>query len=282
MIEGVFINLERALERRAAMERVLAELAPPYPIVRFPAVDGQRSPGRPSALGPGQYGCWLSHLAVLEQSMAAPSHLHVLEDDALLSKAIALVPGMLDMLEADSAGDWDLLYLDATLVEPADMYRMFDWCESARRKGQVSICKISPDFIVYGTHSYIVNGRRKGKLLDFLRRHLHVGKPVDNVLAAGIQRGHIKAYLTAPFLTSGSDLSLAGNISKADENFVAWLLFRRLCFVDLHDEMLPAFAARIDELMRNYGRREVLLGGLLAYRLARFPETRFDPGVEPK
>lgn len=282
MISGVFINLDRAPERRAALEAALGAAAPPYPFTRFAAVDGQARPGRPPALGTGQYGCWLSHLAVLEQSLSAPEHLHVLEDDAVVSGAIALVPQLISLLDSDTGGDWDLLYLDATVVEAADMYRMFDWCESARRKGEVKVCKVPADFTVYGMLSYVVNGRRKARLLDILSRHLHTGKPVDNVLAGGIRNGLLKAYLTAPFLTSGNDLSLTSQISRSEENFAAWLLFRRLCYVDLSDAALPALAAKIDELTRDGGPRGKLLGALLAHRLERFPESVFDPGVDPR
>src|SRR5712664_1917359 len=99
-IEGLFINLDRAAERRAAMERQLSAIPPPYPIERFAGIDGSLQPGCPENLRPGQYGCWLSHLAALERSMPSGRHLHVMEDDALLSGKLAVLPEAVGRLAA--------------------------------------------------------------------------------------------------------------------------------------------------------------------------------------
>ena len=282
-MEGVYINLDRAVERRSAMESVLAdaELCPPYPVRRFSAVDGKARSDRPDRLKPGEYGCWLSPLGVLDASIPDGAHLHVMEDDARLSKAMALLPDLVRLLDANTGGEWDLLYLDATIVELEDMCRLFAWSRSARENGAVNLCKIPGDFTVYGTHSYIVNARRKRTLRDFLARNLRAGKPLDNVLAAGIQRGRLQAYLTAPFVTSGNELTLSGQISGAgDDKFGAWLVFRYLCFVDTDDALLAALAENVAELLSSCEPREKLLGSLLAYRQARWQAGRFPPGVD--
>ncbi len=278
MIHGVFINLDRALERRAAMEQTIAAARPPYAIERFAAVDGSSRPARPPKLAPGEFGCWLSHLEVLERSLARDAHLHVMEDDVALSGAIGLLPDLIGLLEANSGGDWDLLYLDATLVEVEDMCRVFEWAQSAKKEGRVNVSSLSADFTVYGTHSYVVNRARRGKLLDFLRQHLDSGKPIDNALAAGIRKARLRAYVTTPFITSASELSQKGQVTgTADEKFAAWWLFRRLCFADTDDAALAQFEPMLEELTRSCASGEMLLGRLLAYRLARWPMTRFPP-----
>ena len=252
MIEGVFINLERSVERRAAMESQLSEIRLWYPVHRLPAVDGHARGDCPDGLRPAQYGCWLSHLQALERFAASGEHLHVMEDDALLSSALLALPGVIEALEAGSKGDWDLLYLDATLVEVLDMYQMFEWTQVSREKMAVHVHRIPPEFTVYGTHSYIVNGRRKQQLLGFLRRHLASLKPIDNVMAYGIQRGHLQAYLTSPFITSGTDFHLARTVGESGRSeFIAWLLFRRLCFWDLADEELSRLTERLPDLARG-------------------------------
>ena len=92
MISGVYINLDRATERRAQIERQLDALALPFELRRLPAVDGSARKDLPAHLTAAQYGCWLSHLAALENSLASEEHLYVLEDDALLSAALADLP----------------------------------------------------------------------------------------------------------------------------------------------------------------------------------------------
>ena len=275
-VEGVYINLDRDTARRAAIEAQLARLRLPYEVRRLAGVDGAKAEGRPEGLRPGQFGCWLSHLAALERSLGSDRHLHVIEDDALLSAKLGALP---ELLAALASADWDLLYLDATLVEIADMYRMFDWVREAREKGVVQVCKLPPQFTVYGTHSYVVNGERKARLREYLVGRLDSGYPIDNVLAQGVQQGALKAFASAPFLITGSDAGLESSVGyEGDHGFLAWLLFRRLCFHDLDERALGELSARAAELVRGLPPAEALFGALCAYRTAAWPpDSRFHP-----
>jgi hypothetical protein len=275
-IEGVYINLDRAHARRDAMEAQLSGARLPYRVTRFAAIDGNGRADCPPALLPGQHGCWLSHAAVLGRPGA--EHLHVMEDDVMLSPRLAELPSMLETLQRGLGGDWDVLYLDATLVELPDMYVMFEWAQSARGAGAVKLCAVPRDFTVYGMISYVVNGARRSRVAHLLDSHRGSGKPVDNVLAHGVRTGALKAYIAAPFVTSNLDLALESSIADdADGRQLAWLLFRRLCFGDLSVPVLDdleRLAARLDGAT---GRAEALLGRLMAYRVARWPAARFPP-----
>jgi Glycosyltransferase family 25 (LPS biosynthesis protein) len=278
-VEGVYINLDRAAERRAAMEKQLSEIGLPYPVARFAGIDGSRQAGCPEGLLPGQYGCWLSHLRTIERSLPSDRHLHVIEDDALLGRKLADLPETLAALDLRSS--WDILYLDATLVELPDMYRMFDWVQQARPKGLVHLHAVPSEFTVYGTHSYVVNCSRKKQVHDFLRSYLDAGVPIDDVLASGIRKGELEAYLTAPFLTSGDDRGLVSTVGYAgDASFLAWLLFRRLCFSDLGEEAAAGLAARVADLAPELPSAEASFGALCAHRVAKWPNTRFTPRAE--
>jgi GR25 family glycosyltransferase involved in LPS biosynthesis len=282
-VEGVFINLDRAPERRAAMEKQLSDIRLPYPLERFAGIDGSLQPGCPENLRPGQYGCWLSHLAALERSMPNRRHLHVIEDDALLSRKLAVLPEAVGALASDLGTSWDILYLDATLVEIADMYQMFEWVQQARPKGLVDLHRIPAEFTVYGALSYVVNSSRKKYVHDYLRAYLHAGAPIDDIFAAGIREGRLRAYLTAPFLTSGSDGSMVSTVGYEDgHGFLAWFLFRRLCFVDLSEEAAAGLTARIADLTRDLTRAEAIFGALCGHRVAKWPNTHFAPRVERK
>jgi hypothetical protein len=275
-VEGVYINLDRDSGRRAAIEAQLARLALPYAVQRLAGVDGAKAAGRPQALRPGQFGCWLSHLAALERSLGSGAHLHVVEDDALISPKLAALP---ELLGALASADWDLLYLDATLVEIADMYQMFDWVREAREKGTMKVCELPAQFTVYGTHSYVVNSERKGHVHRLLSGRLRSGYAIDNVLAQAIRDGAIRAFASAPFLTTGSDAGLESSVGyEGDQGFLAWLLFRRLCFYDLDQRALDDLSARAQALATSVPPAEALFGSLCAYRLAAWPaDSRFHP-----
>ena len=277
-LAGVFINLERSPQRRASMEAQLAQARLPYPVGRLAGIDGSRRADCPPGLRAGQFGCWLSHLEAL-RGAAPGAHLHVMEDDALLSGALGALPGIVEAAEAGSGGDWDLLYLDATLIEVADMYRMYEWARHARERQTVQVHRIPADFVVYGTHSYVVNAGRRQKVLDFLARHLGAGKPIDNAYAHGIQRGELQAFVSAPFVTSGSDLGIERTVGEVEERFLAWLLFRRLCFWDLSAQELEALQRRLAGLRAVDG-QAAILGALLGYRIGRWPMQRFPPGLD--
>lgn len=282
-IEGVFINLDRSPERRAGMERQIGEAGLPYGIERLAAVDGANRSDRPAGLNPGQHGCWLSHLLAIEGSLGRSAHLHVLEDDALLGAALPILPDVVGSLDSGSRGEWDVLYLDATLIEPMDMCHVYGWAKTARQDGSVRVRALPREFTVYGTHSYVVNASRKAAVLDFLKRYLGSGRPIDNVLAYAIQSGALRAFITTPFMTSAADHSLERTVGESgDQRFLAWQVFRRLCFHDLDAQALDALFAKSAKLMESVTEEDRLLGELCAYRMARWPLERFPPGIEPE
>jgi hypothetical protein len=280
-IEGVFINLDRSPERRAEMERQIAQIELPYPLRRLAGVDGERQPVGPPPLRAGQYGCWLSHLKALEQSIGQDHHLHIMEDDALISTALPILPEVVQSLDSGSAGEWDILYLDATVVEALDMCQVFGWAKTARDDGTVRVRAIPQVFTIYGLHSYVINSARKAFILDFLKRHMAQGKAIDNVMAYGIQSGQLRAFMTTPFMTAGSDLGLDSTTGGPDDRFVAWQIYRQLCFYDLDEFQLADLAAKSARLMGAVTQHERLLGELCAYRMARWPIERFLPKVKP-
>lgn len=128
----------------------------------FDAVDG-------SALDPpswwresaGAYGCYLSHLALLEESDGVT---FVLEDDAVPSSLLA--PALSRSLPDDG---WDLLYFGGQL-SPLSM----------RMRRSSTPCLIEAEH-VSRTHAYVVRDPRQTSQL--LRRELRRGVHVDEVLA---------------------------------------------------------------------------------------------------
>jgi GR25 family glycosyltransferase involved in LPS biosynthesis len=278
-LHGFYINLDRSVERRRAFEAQIAACGLPYPVERFPAIDGQARGGCPAGLAAAEYGVWLSHIEILRRSVDGAHHLHVMEDDVQLSDRLPLLSHFIANLDATTQGAWDLLYLDATLVEIADMYQMFEWTQLARGKDTVYVCAMPSAFTVYGAMSYVVNARAKRRVLDFLERQLPAGQAFDSVLAYGIQSAELRAFVTAPFVTSSSELQLAGTVQEYDdEKLLAFHLFRKLCFGGLSDRALDEVELALSPIRARTGRAAALLGALMAYRMDRWPGQRFYAG----
>jgi hypothetical protein len=242
MISAVYINLDRAVGRRSAIEQQLATLDLPFPLRRWQAIDGVKQTDRPPKLTPSQHGCWLSHLSAIESAIENDDHLYVVEDDVVLSDALVDLPSMVEAVESASGGDWDLLYLDATVVEVEDMCSMFEWTE-----------------------------------------HIGRGKPIDSITAHGIHQGALKAYVTVPLLTCGSELARSSQIEAGDDGRnLAWLLFRRLCFVHRDAESLRNLSAAVRQLTSGFEEPQKLLGLLVSNRVVSFPNARFAPMLGEK
>src|SRR5262245_12018296 len=96
---GLYINLERSPERRAAFEKQLSELNLQSRYSRFAAVDGAQIDTSRSPLKPGEVGLFLSHCRVLESVRNRNMCVHVLEDDTQLSEHVA--PVLNDAVGAD-------------------------------------------------------------------------------------------------------------------------------------------------------------------------------------
>jgi GR25 family glycosyltransferase involved in LPS biosynthesis len=85
---GLYINLDRHADRRSAIEEELRKFGIADRYRRFPAVDGSMLKLPPDGVAPGAAGCFWSHYRALEQNKAANACIHVLEDDAILSRYV--------------------------------------------------------------------------------------------------------------------------------------------------------------------------------------------------
>src|SRR3954447_10319111 len=82
---GVYINLDRHVDRRRAVEEQLGKFGITDRYRRFSAVEGSMLQLPPGGIGPGAAGCFWSHYRVIEQNRGGNACIHVLEDDAILS-----------------------------------------------------------------------------------------------------------------------------------------------------------------------------------------------------
>jgi GR25 family glycosyltransferase involved in LPS biosynthesis len=206
MYAGYYINLERSTERRAAMAAQLGRLDPAGRYERFPAVDGNPDGLACSGISDGEFGCLLSHYMLLASQVDRGVDLHVLEDDAVITKRTALF--LEQVIGSGLPGEYDILFTD-TAVE-MDLA----WCREARglysalieRAEDGTASGVTFRIIPYlgCTTSYLVNHRSVRLVCEILGRELDRGatRPIDILLRAAVAEGKLRASCLFPFITS--------------------------------------------------------------------------------
>lgn len=206
---GFYINLERSLDRRAAMQAQLAKLglAPLY--TRFSAVDGAnlRQLGQ-CAISAGELGAFLSHTGVLAQAAARQQPVHVLEDDALLSASTGTV--LSDIVSAGLLNQFDLIFTDTFVAPDLGMIKAinaaFERAETHGLPGirldALELTDISRMNFACLT-SYMLAPRGLQRVLPLLRAEIDRGPklPIDLFLRQCANAGIIRAGLLTPFVT---------------------------------------------------------------------------------
>jgi GR25 family glycosyltransferase involved in LPS biosynthesis len=208
---GRYINLDSSTGRRVQLEQQLHALGIAYAYARFAAVDGSRMNGVPGAISRREYGCFASHARLLREAGSLCAHLHVLEDDALVSAEF--LPVVRGVIDAGVLDEFDLLFTDVFVSwDPLQIAAL----ERARRRhtyvdphsGRESLTGITI-FNLHGrrlacTSSYFVARRSLERVAELLERALAAGpaEPVDLTLRGLVDSGTLKAACVVPFVTS--------------------------------------------------------------------------------
>jgi GR25 family glycosyltransferase involved in LPS biosynthesis len=123
MYRGVFLNLERSVNRRESLVRHLEEIGASSRYERFEAVDGREVQDQyHTKLDAGNLGLWLTHEKLLHTiGASATAHLHIIEDDVVFSRSAgAAIEGALRFMDSQYP-NWDLLFTDV-FVQPGTHY----------------------------------------------------------------------------------------------------------------------------------------------------------------
>jgi GR25 family glycosyltransferase involved in LPS biosynthesis len=205
---GRYINLERSSQRRVHIEAELRKMPVAYD--RFAAIDGGAASERPDVSDRGAVGCFLSHLGVLEAGVDAGLWLHVLEDDAVVSRAAPAAVSA--VMTSEAFCEYDIVFTNIRYPEAAELTRrlqqIFDQSVVTDEAGDVlSVHAITPiplapwDFRL--TTSYLVNPTAIEHVVRLLaaRLHAHPFLPIDDALSALSRQGELKAAVTLPFFT---------------------------------------------------------------------------------
>lgn len=256
---GRYINLDRSTLRRARLAQQLLNLGIGHAYSRFAAIDGTCMRDDPGAISQREYGCFASHVQLLKEACSFATHLHVLEDDALLSpEFVPVVSGAIDQGVLD---EFDLLFTDLFVSwDPLQIASL----ERARRKntqfdpgsGRESVTGVT----VFNLHrknlactsSYLVSRRSIERLAELLDRALVTGpsRPVDLVMRGLVDTGVLKAACVVPFVTSIS-LELAAS-STIHEDMAGAELSRLACTVLRHTFFVRPDWSTIERILARY------------------------------
>jgi GR25 family glycosyltransferase involved in LPS biosynthesis len=203
---GVFINLDRATERKKTLERQFNTLRLADRYRRFAAIDGATLV-RPSRLSPGAIGVFASHLAVLEQAAKEALPTHVIEDDVILGPAFDAATLSLRGLLRDR----DILFTEIQLPLNLQGLKVLkqqydaatvdsDPMAIARRLNALDLARVS----FAGATSYFVSPKGAARLAVLLRSEWESGPTleVDLVIRREVHKGRIRAGCLFPFVTT--------------------------------------------------------------------------------
>ena len=226
-MKSIYINLDSASQRRINMENNIKKTALDF--IRYPAVDGKKIPNTTSMLNSSQFGCYSSHLQIINYHINYNDHILIIEDDETFDEHINILPNFISEIYSFS---WDLIYLDATFVE------IYDYLHIARSitNHNFNFNNFSPflidlnlNFTIYGTHAYIINKNSINKINDILLHGLSLNKPIDNVFSLAIKNRSLSAKLLVPTLFYPSNDTIFSQISENEHPLMKdWILFRNL------------------------------------------------------
>jgi GR25 family glycosyltransferase involved in LPS biosynthesis len=237
---GFYINLDRSTDRRAAMEAEFARCDLRDCYRRFPACEGNAL-GFQGSLTDNEMGCFTSHYLVCRDNLDCPTHLHIVEDDAMFSRftSQAIRTGILTTF----IDKFDILFLDG-IIDPfweglplQEYKQLYDRCISRDELGNVTNVNFRPIRYAATSTSYLVNRRSINKLLSVFDRTLANGirDPIDIILRKKGQAGALRIGCLFPFLTSirldGMMTTITGRQNDA-LSILAMNLLRHSFFID--------------------------------------------------
>ncbi len=256
MVSGFWINLDRAIERRQAIEKRLQDAGMGH-YQRVAGVDGAVVyAGLPR---PGVMGCWQGHLAALRLGAVTGEVVHVLEDDTVLGVGAQHV---LDPLVGVSGlSRYDLVLTDVLLdyLTCQKYFRAFYEAARVVARHQVpeKVALVDLRGVMFSClNSYFIHPQRIGRVLEVLERefrslNMQNPEPIDMVVRRLVLSGEMTAAVTCPFLTS-VDLALMVDSSindSANANLQKTLLLhnihRQAFFYGADDQALIATVENI-------------------------------------
>ena len=247
---GVYINLARSTDRDQLLRANLKEAGLDKIYSRYEAVDGSVvAYAHQTTLKAGELGSWLSVQGILESQQSAQYDLHILEDDLEFCRGFAKKFGAVQRQLDTIRDSWDIVYTDLLFPPDHDTYRhLFSMIKAYAARGDLSLLQLS-NHVFAAISSVLINRQSIHKCLDFVRSGWNEGLPIDLYFKLLVRRGKLKAFVTVPFLTSTSDISVKSEIrGDLDRSRQVGELLRCACFVDAD---IPKLEQRLQDLVEG-------------------------------
>src|SRR5262245_27291917 len=204
---GLYINLDRSTERRAAMERQLDQLGLSPFYARFPAIDGAVLNSPRSTIGKGETGCFHSHYRALLSARPRGTFVHVMEDDAVPSQHVR--PVIEQAISRNLFDQFDVLFTDTFVPPHLGMLKFlksaFDSLPPSRplALNDLKVVDLAGQNFSCLT-SYVVSAKATDRLLALYQQEIALGPrtPVDIFLRGAVSAGQLRAACLFPFITS--------------------------------------------------------------------------------
>jgi GR25 family glycosyltransferase involved in LPS biosynthesis len=240
VLKGYYLNLDRSRERNEAMRAHLSALGLGDAYERFSAIDGSSvCADYETPCTPGALGCWLSHLELMRMNREGDAHLHIIEDDTILHpllRRFLLESGILEQ-----EGGWDLIFTDTYCLPTLKGLRILEaYGNASGEPPPISLVPLDATHFEFfcSTSSYIVNKASVAKYHQLLHEGWRV-KDVDVFTSDLISSGKLKAFITAPFLSTLGESALTSTInpvergdSTAARNLDVMTLHRMAYYID--------------------------------------------------
>jgi GR25 family glycosyltransferase involved in LPS biosynthesis len=242
---GFYINLDSSPNRKEEIVTQLEQLQLLSQYSRFSAADGNVLNFKNSSLRAGEIGCFTSHYLLLEKNLTQTQHLHVIEDDVILSQATK--PTLQMLLNSKLLDNFDIIFTDTCL--PFDLFKirayktLFDSSVGKDESGRlISVKEFTvidlKESYIGATSSFLVHKNAIAKLYNILQQEMKIGlhKPLDLFIRDKIREGLISAACIFPFITSiRLDHLVTSTISERSEHDLSLLalsLIRHSFFIE--------------------------------------------------
>ena len=200
--KGVYINLKDSRERKQLIEESLNFLKQEGKYSRHEGIRGKKEEAEERHLSKGEVGIWKTWIEILEEESKGGDYdyLHILEDDARLSKECVEFMSKLSHKEPQ----FDLLFTDM-YVNPQVYNLLYDkYCELKNTKKMQILDGSS---LYTGCLSSVLIHRSKiSKILKILSKIWHNSAsnllPLDNEMVKLARSKNLRVGITAPFITS--------------------------------------------------------------------------------
>lgn len=236
MFKGYYINLKHSKDRNNSIKKQLKKLRLEHKYKRIEAINGDKVYNQYiTKLDKGSLGCWLSHEKILSSNYNSTEHLHILEDDALLSSAF--IPAFESL---QSKVNWDIIFTDVyfSMMTPSNFCKINEKQKLFKEKKQISLLNLY-GIPFNGTTSYFINKNSIEKFDKLMGRDYSSTFKHDSKINYLIQTKKLNAYTMMPFTTSISSSSTESTIDeKYNTNLLAMDFIRKSFFIEANTQQI--------------------------------------------